>query len=86
MMLPLNKNISNFDNLPLISPCDIVSINKLTLILKIIGEVEHIMMLQIKTIASVLKVLNTFTLLILAIMHISTFIVVVILHSLHSHN
>ena len=54
----INTFISNFDILPLISQSDIVNIHELTLILEIIGQcnVKQIMMLQLKTIRSVLKV------------------------------
>ena len=42
--------IGNLNIFPLISPSDVVNINKLALILKIIGQydVKHIMMLPIK--------------------------------------
>ena len=47
-----------FWHFPLIAPSDIVRIKELTLILKIISqcEVQHIMMLPIKTITLVFKV------------------------------
>jgi hypothetical protein len=73
------------DTFPLISPSDIVSINRLTLILKTISQcdVKHIMMLQIKTIMWVLEV-STYIIIsiiarpiiltvILVIMSVSTF-------------
>ena len=49
----LNKMIGNLVIFPVISLIDIVSINELTLVLKIIGQcdVEHIMTLLIKTTA-----------------------------------
>ena len=52
--------ICNLCTFPLTSPRDIFSINELSLILKINGQfdIEHIMMLQQKTIISVLKFLT----------------------------
>jgi len=51
--------MGNLDSLSLISQGDIVSINELTLVLKIVrrcDNVKHIMTLTIKTLMSVLKV------------------------------
>ena len=52
--------IRNLDIFPLISPTDIFSIKEMSLILKNIGQggVKHIMILLIKTITSVLKLLE----------------------------
>ena len=53
-------DMSNLDLFPLISPSDIVSITKLTLILKIICQcsVKYVMMLPIKAITPELKILT----------------------------
>ena len=50
--------ICNLDFFPLISQSDIVNINELTLIQKVIGlcDIKHIMMSQMKIMMSVLKV------------------------------
>ena len=82
--------MGNLDIFPVITPSDIVSISKLTPILKIICQIyaNHIMTSLIKTITSVLKVLTYIIIsiaagldLILVIMSVSIIKAAVILHT-----
>ena len=86
----LNVIIGNLDIFHLILPSDILNINKLTVILKMISQsdIKCIMTLSMNTIASVLKV-STYIItsitarpirlaVILAVMSVSTIIIVVI--------